>query len=222
MPFLLTLRGSGCPFSGLSSGQSGQVRKIFFAVSILDHPCRLIFQGHTVDRSLFEPEDFDRVSSGDSELAELLRQYDEDRVAEAGMTEEEDRADPDVDIGGRGGARRREGSFWLKWIDLYSDNGGKEEVRKTKHNAELCTVEIFFSPDARGGVRCGGELGAPGGIGGAILRGLSVRTVGRPAAGGLRLRHLSGVPESLPGQRQVLLELRGEEDVAHHINGCRK
>ncbi len=38
---------------------------------------------------------------------------------------------------------------------------------------------------------------------------LPVRPQGRPEARLLDLRHLSGIPRRLPGQRQVLLELRG-------------
>ena len=83
-------------------------------------------QGLEMRRNLFDPEDFDRVSSGDSELAELMKQFDRERSEKEEEGEEEARADPEV--GGRKRVRKGEGSYWLKWLQLYDITGNDDKV----------------------------------------------------------------------------------------------
>ena len=162
-------------------------------------------QGLEMRRNLFDPEDFDRVSSGDSELAELMKQFDRERSEKEEEGEEEARADPEV--GGRKRVRKEEGSYWLKWLQLYDITGNDEMVAIAfcKEGATFCLTFIFNLTDRR----CSGGAAPRQEIREQRRLPLPVRPQGRPAARLLDLRHLSGIPRSVPGQRQVLLELRG-------------
>ena len=94
-------------------------------------------------RNLFDPEDFDRVSSGDSELAELMKQFDRERSEKEEEEGEEARADPEV--GGRKRVRKEEGSYWLKWLQLYDITGNDEKVAIAFFEDGATFVSLIFS-----------------------------------------------------------------------------
>ncbi len=95
--------------------------------------------GRLTSRLLFDPEDIDNVAagSGNGELEELLRSFDRDRSA--GVSEEERMLNPDTRH--RVGARRREGSFWLKWLGLYGDEEETREEEEALEEAEQWAEE---------------------------------------------------------------------------------